>query len=177
MINDFNYCPNCGSKKIQNKNLRKWLCPDCGFDLYNNVAAAVGLIIQDGQGRILFEVRGKEPRKGFLALPGGFIDPDESAEEAAVRECIEETGAKPESLKYICSFPNTYDYKDIRYKTCDLFFSARLAQGSQLKAQEGEVQSFQYHFVRNSEELGSLPLAFESARKTLKLWLENHNQK
>ena len=115
MSNDFLICPKCQSKNIQNINARKWFCPDCGFDLYNNVAAAVGLIIEDTDGTLIFEIRAKEPRKGFLALPGGFCDPDESAEQAAFRECREETGVEPSSIKYIASFPNTYIYKEIKY--------------------------------------------------------------
>ena len=88
--NDFKMCPMCGCKQIENHGNRKWMCPDCGFDLYNNVATAVGLIIQDKNKNVLFEVRAKEPRKGFYAVPGGFVDFDESAEEAAIRECREE---------------------------------------------------------------------------------------
>ena len=83
--NDFKLCPMCGSKKIENHGNRKWLCPDCGFDLYNNVASAVGVVIRDSYDNVLFEVRAKEPRKGFYAVPGGFVDFNESAEEAAVR--------------------------------------------------------------------------------------------
>ena len=117
MKNDFNLCPMCGSKTIQNKNDRRWFCPDCGFDLYCNIAAAVGVIIQDSKHNILFEVRAKNPRKGYVAFPGGFIDADESAEEAVERECMEEIGAKVKNVKFLCSNPNTYEYKNIVYKT------------------------------------------------------------
>lgn len=171
MKNDFAYCPNCGGKNIKNVNMRKWLCADCGFDLYNNVASAVGLVIQTAQGKILLEKRAKEPRKGFLAFPGGFVDPDETAEEACLRECKEEIGVEPTSLRYIASFPNTYEYKHIQYKTCDLFFEATLPKDAALHAQEGEVLGFEECFVRNEQELAELPLAFDSARKTLALWL------
>ena len=99
--NDFKICPMCGSNKIENHGNRKWMCPDCGFDLYNNVATAVGLIIQDINKNVLFEVRAKEPRKGFYALPGGFVDFDESAEEAAMRECREEIGVEIDNVKYL----------------------------------------------------------------------------
>lgn len=170
-MNDFNCCPNCAGKNIKNVNNRKWFCKDCGFDLYNNVASAVGLVICDDEGRVLFEKRAKEPRKGFLALPGGFVDPDETAEEACIRECVEECGVKPVSLKYIASFPNTYEYKSITYKTCDLFFEASLAPDANLKAQEGEVLSFERCFMQSEKDIDNLNLAFESARKTLKLWL------
>lgn len=172
MKNDFNYCPNCGKQMIQNVNMRKWKCEDCGFTLYNNVAAAVGLVIQKADGKVLFEKRAKEPRKGFLALPGGFVDPDESAEEACIRECREELGVEPLSLKYITTFPNTYEYKNILYKTCDIFFEAVLPENAELHAQEGEVLGFEEYSVTNAYELNDLPLAFESARKTLALWMK-----
>ena len=173
MQNDFNFCPACGGKRIQNVKMRKWLCPDCGFDLYNNVAAAVGLIICDDKGRVLFERRGKEPRKGFLALPGGFVDPDETAEEAAFRECGEEIGVQPTQISYLCSFPNTYEYKNIVYKTCDLFFEARLPAGAELTAEEKEVTAFEWRQAGSGQEIAELPLAFESARKALAIWLAN----
>lgn len=175
-MNDFLFCPACGSKNIQNVKMRKWFCPDCGFDLYNNVAAAVGLVIADSEGRVLFEKRAKEPRKGFLALPGGFCDPDESAEEACRRECLEEIGVEPVSLRYLCSFPNTYDYRNIRYKTCDLFFEAVLPPGAQLRPQEGEVTGFERCLLSTAADIDALPLAFESARRTLKLWLQARSE-
>lgn len=171
MGNDMNFCPSCGGRNIRNEHDRKWGCPDCGYRLYNNVAAAVGLVIEDADGRILFERRAKEPRRGFLAFPGGFVDPDETAEEAAARECLEETGASPATLEYIASFPNTYEYKGIVYKTCDLFFRATLPEGASLRAEAGEVLAFEARSVRNRAELDALDLAFVSARRTLELWL------
>lgn len=173
MQNDFNFCPNCGGKNIQNVNMRKWKCDDCGFTLYNNVAAAVGLVIQNKNGKVLFEKRAKEPRKGFLALPGGFVDPNESAEEACFRECKEEIGVEPLSVKYIATFPNTYEYKNVLYKTCDIFFEAVLPENAELHAQEGEVLGFEEVSIKNEEDLKDVPLAFESARKTLTLWLKD----
>ena len=173
MQNDFNFCPNCGGKNIQNVNMRKWKCDDCGFTLYNNVAAAVGLVIQNKNGKVLFEKRAKEPRKGFLALPGGFVDPNETAEEACFRECKEEIGVEPLSVKYIATFPNTYEYKNVLYKTCDIFFEAVLPENAELHAQEGEVLGFEEVSIKNEEDLKDMPLAFESARKTLTLWLKD----
>lgn len=177
---EFKFCPNCG-EKIDLGNLgdyrRFWKC-NCGFELFNNVAAAVGLVIkltdEKNAGKILFERRAKEPRKGFLAFPGGFVDPDETAEKACARECMEEIGVQPEKIKYIASFPNTYTYNGIQYKTCDIFFEATLPKNAELKAQESEVLSFEPRFVRNMNELEELPLAFESARKTLEEYLKNN---
>lgn len=44
--------------------------------------------------RVLFIERKKEPFKKHLALPGGFLDPNETLEEAASRELLEETNLK-----------------------------------------------------------------------------------
>lgn len=181
--NTFSFCPKCGSKKIEYIENKKWACSDCGFKLYSNVAAAVGLIIVDENDNVLFEVRAKDPKKGFLAFPGGFCNPDETAEEAALRECMEELGAEPDALSYLCSFPNTYDYKNIRYKTCDLFFVAKMhtAKSGKLmerfKLQASEVSGLVAKSIRSEKDVDELPLAFGSAVKTLKLWLKNKEEK
>lgn len=47
---------------------------------------------EDGETKVLLIERKNEPCKGMWALPGGFMNIDESAEEAAVRELQEETG-------------------------------------------------------------------------------------
>ena len=183
MQNKFNMCPECGSKNIEWRNGKKWLCPDCGFDLYCNVAAAVGIVLYDDEYNILFEVRAKEPRKGFLCLPGGFVDPDESAEDAVVRECHEELDAEVHGSKFLCSFPNTYEYKNIEYKTCDIFFKTKLpakyknmeAFVKTLHREESEVVRFEIRKVQNVDDVNALPLAFESAHKTLLKFLEEKN--
>lgn len=181
MKNKFNMCPMCGSKNIEWKNDRKWICPDCGFDLYCNIAAAVGIVLYDEDKNVLFEVRAKEPRSGFLCLPGGFVDGGESTEAAIVRECREELGAKvkEDMVTYLCSFPNIYEYKNIEYKTCDIFFAARLPSTyknmqdfvQSLHREESEVVRFEVHRVANSEDVEALNLAFPSARKTLLKWI------
>ena len=178
--NDFKLCPMCGSKKIENHNDRKWLCPDCGFDLYNNVATAVGVVIYDKYNNVLFEERAKNPRKGYYAVPGGFVDFNENAEEAAERECREEIGVEINEIKYLCSAPNIYEYKNIEYKTCDFFFTAAIPPAfdsiddfiKSLHAEEGEVVSFKSFRVASPEDFENIPLAFESARVTLLHWLK-----
>ena len=184
MKNDFfRYCPVCGSKKVRDVNDRKWVCDDCGFTLYNNVASAVGLIISDKNNNILFEVRAKEPRKGFLALPGGFSNPDETAEAAALRECKEETGLEPVFLNYLCSFPNTYEYKSVIYKTCDLFFTAKIESEasdsllSRLHRQESEVSGFVLKTISSINDIDELPIGFDSSKKALRLWFGNRQEK
>ncbi|MDE5898996.1 MAG: NUDIX domain-containing protein [Treponemataceae bacterium] len=177
--NDFHFCPNCGGTAVRYEDGKKWRCEECNFTLYNNVAAAVAAIISDRDGNVLFEVRAKEPRKGLLALPGGFCNYDETAEEAVRRECLEETGVAPEKTAFLCTFPNDYSYKGIAYKTCDLFFTAELPERAgtiaelmqKLHGQESEVAGFCARAVRTPEDIARLPLAFESAKKSLTVWL------
>lgn len=175
MKNDFNMCPMCGSKNIQNKNDRKWFCPDCGFDLYCNVAAAVGVLIFDDDNNFLFEKRAKNPKKGFLTQPGGFIDADESAEDAVARECREELGAQVTDIRYLGSYPNTYEYKNITYKTCDMFFTAKLSDCqnindfvTRLNRQETEVEEVVIQKITSADDIDTIPLAFVSTLNALK---------
>lgn len=175
----FIYCPTCGARdSVTYKDNRHWVCSACGFNLYNNVAASVATILQDDSGNVLFVVREKEPRKGFLALPGGFVDPDERTEDAAVRECREEIGVAPEKVEFIASYPNTYEYGHVVYKTCDMFFTGTLAEDAEktfaekLIPQREEVAGFALEAIRTPEDIEKLPIAFPSAVQALHRWLE-----
>jgi ADP-ribose pyrophosphatase YjhB (NUDIX family) len=121
---------------------------------------------------VLFIRRAKEPRKGFLALPGGFVDPGESAEQATVRECKEETGLDIKDVKYAANFPNTYEYKTVCYSTCDIFFTARVDDPEKLEnalqATDGESAGFCLCPASTGEEIAAIPLAFPSAAKALR---------
>lgn len=136
----FRYCPSCASPALRFENGRRWVCPDCGFTYYHNVAASSAIII-DIDGSIVLLRRAKEPRRGFWALPGGFVDPGEGARECALRECGEEIGWAPARLDFLASFPNSYRYRDITYATCDMYFYVRLPsiEGARLAADPAEV--------------------------------------
>ncbi len=81
-------------------------CDNCGYVHYVNPVPGVGIVIELDGGIVLVR-RGHPPHKGEWALPSGFIEADESAEEAAVREAYEETGLEIEILELagVNSFP------------------------------------------------------------------------
>lgn len=54
--------------------------------------ACVGALVHDAAGRLLLVQRGSDPHRGRWTLPGGRIEPDETPEQAVVRELREETG-------------------------------------------------------------------------------------
>jgi ADP-ribose pyrophosphatase YjhB (NUDIX family) len=171
------YCPNCGKKTLTYIDNKKWVCSSCKLSLYNNVAAAVGLVIlikDKNSNKILLIKRGKEPQKGKLAVPGGFVDPGESAEEAAIRECKEEIGLSPTSLKYLTSATNNYSYKEIDYITCDIFFLATVESNNvdiinKLVAEdENEISGFVLCDLNNEHDIDKIDLAFSSAKKALR---------
>ena len=123
----FKFCPNCGSQNLSYTNNFKLHCFDCDFVLYHNIAAAVAVVFTF-EDKILFTVRNVDPDKGKLDLPGGFIDPNENAEEAACREIQEELGLAiaPHHLTYITTSPNDYLYKSVPYRTMDIFYECAL---------------------------------------------------
>ncbi len=54
--------------------------------------ACVGAVVRDAAGRLLLVQRANEPGRGLWSIPGGRVEPDETAEQALVREVAEETG-------------------------------------------------------------------------------------
>jgi mutator protein MutT len=164
----FRYCPKCGAAALQMVGSKLLRCGTCGFEFYLNAAAAVAGLIVDSQGRLLITVRGKEPGKGKWDLPGGFVDPGESAEEALRREVREEVGLEVTAVQYLGSYPNTYEYKGVRYATMDMGFVCQVGDISQATARESDIESILFKSPRQID-LGRF--AFHSLARLVERYL------
>ena len=128
-LEKFRYCPVCGSSHWAEHNFKSKQCADCGFVYYANPCSATAAFIIDDEGRLLVVRRAKEPAKGTLDLPGGFIDMGETVEEGMRREINEETGLQVETCEYLFSIPNIYTYSGMDIHTIDMFFLCRVQGG------------------------------------------------
>jgi NADH pyrophosphatase NudC (nudix superfamily) len=129
------YCPSCGKASFSEMEQLRYVCTDCRFEIYRNVAAAVGVIIRCHE-NILFTVRADDPGKGMLDLPGGFVDPGESLEAAARREIREELNIELPGLVYVFSEPNVYPFRGVTYHTLDAIFETRLHESPVMTASD-----------------------------------------
>jgi len=88
-----NFCSNCGTRVVlkvpENDFLPRHVCENCGTIHYQNPKIVVGSV-PVYEGRILICKRGIEPRLGYWAIPGGFMENDETLEAGAAREAQEE---------------------------------------------------------------------------------------
>ena len=86
--------------------------------------------------------RAKDPAKGTLDLPGGFLDMFETAEMGIAREVMEETKLQVTSTEYLFSLPNTYIYSDFEVHTLDLFFKCKVADTTLYQAMDDAAELY-----------------------------------
>ena len=156
------YCPVCGAKLGQREEggRMRQACEVCGYVHYVNPVPAVGILIEHEGGVVLIQ-RGQPPHQGEWTLPSGFIEADESAEDAAIREAEEETGLKVEILELagINSFPEGPPISGIM-----IFFRARPV-GGRLQGGDDALQAR----VFQPEAMPLLP--FRTHREIMAQWL------
>jgi ADP-ribose pyrophosphatase YjhB (NUDIX family) len=118
-----------------------------------NPAPTVDIIIELDSGGIVL-IRRKNPPPGW-AIPGGFIDYGESAEDAAIREAFEETSLNVQlvELLHVYSDPQ----RDPRKHTIATVFIAKASGTPQGADDAAEAQVFDEHTLPT-------PLAFDHAK-------------
>ena len=125
-LDKFVYCPVCGSQHFDINNFKSKRCQDCGFTYYANPCSATAAFIVNDRQEMLVVRRAKEPAKGTLDLPGGFVDMYETVEDGMRREIKEETGLDVADIQYLFSSPNVYEYSGLGVHTLDMDFIARV---------------------------------------------------
>ncbi len=101
-------------------------------------------LITDSKGKLMLVTRGVEPDYGKLDLPGGFVDPLESAEQAVKRELEEELGLQVTGLEYLVSAPNEYVFSGYTVFTLDMAFKVTVKSVDNLKAMD-DILAYRFY--------------------------------
>ena len=72
------------------------------------IGLGVVAIVQNSKGELLLIKRKKEPKAGYLSLPGGHVEFGEKAEDAVVREMKEETNLDVEATDFISFYESIH---------------------------------------------------------------------
>ncbi len=129
-----NFCSDCGNPVSlavpPDDNRMRHICGHCGTVHYQNPKLVVGSIplwTGEGQPQVLLCRRAIEPRRGYWTLPAGFMENEETTEEAAQRETLEEAGARIalQGLFTMLNVPHVHQvHLFYRAELLDLSFSA-----------------------------------------------------
>ena len=161
------YCPSCGSGLFKPATPKSFKCESCGFKFFINSAAAVAAVIENNDGELLLTVRGVEPNIGALDLPGGFVDPMESAEEALKREIKEELNLDITEMSYLASFPNEYIYNNYSVFTTDFGYSCKVKSFDNIKVKD-DIADYQFFAPK---EIDYNKISSNSIKKIIKNYL------
>jgi ADP-ribose pyrophosphatase YjhB (NUDIX family) len=156
------FCSNCAAPVVKRvppgDSLPRWVCDACGEIHYQNPKLVVGAL-PEWEGRLLLCRRAIEPRYGYWTLPAGFMENDETAAQAALRETLEEAGARIELLAPFSMISVPY------VNQVHLFYRARLLD---LEFNPGE-ESLEVALVEEAQ-VPWKDIAFRTVGLTLKHW-------
>ncbi|HZZ79940.1 MAG TPA: NUDIX hydrolase [Gemmataceae bacterium] len=104
---------------------------------YPRPAVTVDIVVvtREAKPRVLLICRKHPPFQGFWAIPGGFVDMEETLEAAARRELHEETGIKVGTLAQLHTFGDPE--RDPRGRTVSVVYVTRV-HASQVDAVAGD---------------------------------------
>jgi len=125
---------------------------------YPRPAVTVDIVIltREERPRVLLIRRKHEPFAGMWAIPGGFVDMDESLEHAARRELREETGVRAGRLEQLGTFGDPE--RDPRGRTISVVYLARVDPGRLHPRADDDAAEVGWHRLDRLQ-----PLAFDHA--------------
>lgn len=159
-----NHCSNCGSTlrfgQVDGEDRDRLACTLCGHIAYVNPRLVVTALPVTDDGRLLLLRRGIEPGLGLWAQPGGFMEIDETVNQAAMREAWEETRLRIEPGEIIGL------YTRLEAAIVTIVFEARIVGGSPtLTAEALEIETFR------PEDIPWADIAFSTTTWALRDWL------
>jgi 8-oxo-dGTP diphosphatase len=123
-----------------------------------SLAADIVIVMREAAPRVLLIRRKDEPFAGRWALPGGFVDPDETLADAARRELREETAVEGVDLEQLAAFGDPG--RDPRGWTVSVVFLARVDAGRVAPAAGDDAAEVGWHPLASPPG----PLAFDHGR-------------
>lgn len=138
---------------------RRLVCIDCGFVHYINPRPVAGTIPVRDDGACLLVRRAIEPRLGSWVFPGGYMDVDETAEEAAIRETLEEALLPVTGLSLLGVYTRTGPGVVV------IVYEATAAGEAAAGHETSEVAWFHPHEIPWDD------LAFDSTEWALRAWV------
>ena len=84
--------PSFSLRTPDDDSLPRKICDTCGYVAYENPKIVVGSVVRH-EGKILLCRRAIEPRRGFWTIPAGYMELNETPEDGARREAMEEAEA------------------------------------------------------------------------------------
>ena len=168
MAQSLNFCPNCGASlrfgAIDGEDRDRLSCPSCGHILYVNPRLVVTTLPLTEAGDIVLLRRGIAPGIGAWAQPGGFLEVDETVNQAAIRETHEETGLLVEPGEIVGL------YTRLEAAVVTIVFEARIVGGEATTTPEAlEVRAF---------APAAIPwdgLAFKTTTWALRDWIDRRH--
>ncbi len=161
------FCANCAAPVVRRvppgDSLPRHVCDQCGEIHYQNPRLVVGCIPEQ-DGRLLLCRRAIEPRYGYWTLPAGFMENGETTRQGALRETLEEAGARVElgEAFSMISVP--------RVNQVHLFFLSRVAD---MPVKPGE-ETLEIRLFEESE-IPWKEIAFRTVAMTLRHWFADRS--
>lgn len=115
------------------------------------VTVDVAIVTRDEKPRVLLIRRKHDPFAGCWALPGGFVDLEESLEAAARRELFEETGVRTTDLRQLHTFGDPQ--RDPRGRTISVVYLAQVDADALLPQAADDAAEVGWFFLARPPKL------------------------